>query len=277
MVIKKKRVIKASCFCKKKKIIKNILKYNSKPDGETDFKIKASKYKRYFSKCDNCNHYFANHNFDLEKIYKKHYSRMTYGSQKKINNIFQKIINLPKSKSDNKNRIERVLKNIKQNFNCLDVGSGLGVFPYELRKNNIKVDCIEKDKNLKIHLNNINLKVLNNSIFSKKKIIRYNFISMNKIIEHIEKPKIFLQKFYKLLKNMGYLYIEVPSISALKSKLGDRSEEFFIEHFHVFSKKSLEFLLKSINYEIVYIKNIKEKSGKYSLVALAKRNENKEN
>ena len=94
---------------------------------------------------------------------------------------------------------------------------------------------------------------------------------MNKIIEHIEKPKFFLNKFLSLIKNSGYLYIEVPSINALKCKLGKKREEFFIEHFHVFSKKSLEILLKSIDLKIIYIKNIKENSGKYTLIALAKK------
>ncbi len=112
---------------------------------------------------------------------------------------------------------------------------------------------------------------MNNSIFKKKKFLRYNFITMNKIIEHIENPKSFLLKFYNLLRNPGYLYIEVPSIKALKSKIGKKSEEFFIEHFHVFSKKSLKILLRDINLKIVYIKDIKENSGKYTLIALAKK------
>ena len=94
---------------------------------------------------------------------------------------------------------------------------------------------------------------------------------MNKIIEHIENPKLFLSKFLNLLKKPGYLYIEVPSISALKSKLGKSSEEFFIEHFHIFSKKSLKNLLKLINLKIIYVKDIKENSGKYTLLALAKK------
>ena len=271
MLNKKKQFTETTCFCKKKNIIKNVLRYNSRPNGETDFKIKKNHYKRFYSKCKNCNHYFASHNYDMEKLYDKNYSKLTYGSQKKILNIFKKIINLPESESDNKSRVRRVLSHIKKNFVCLDVGSGLGVFPNELKKNKIKVHCLEKDKNLNIHLKSIKLKVVNNLIFRKKFSARYDFLSMNKIIEHIEKPKFFLNKFLSLMKKSGYLYIEVPSINALKSKLGKKREEFFIEHFHVFSKKSLEILLKSIDLKIIYIKNIKENSGKYTLIALAKK------
>tara|TARA_B100000886_G_C20400576_1_gene482403 strand:+ start:757 stop:1575 length:819 start_codon:yes stop_codon:yes gene_type:complete len=271
MVIKSKKSIKTSCFCINKKIIQNILRYNSKPLGETDFRIKKKEYKRSYSKCNNCDHYFSNHNYDLEKLYRMNYSKLTYGSQQKIFYIFRKVLNLPKSKSDNKFRIKRVMKIVKKNFVCLDVGSGLGVFPYELKKNKIKVHCLEKDKNLNKHLKKMKLDVVNNSIFLKKNSSKYDLITMNKIIEHIENPKLFLSKFLNILKKPGYLYIEVPSTSALKSKLGKRSEEFFIEHFHIFSKKSLKNLLNFINLKIIYVKDIKENSGKYTLLALAKK------
>ena len=40
MVVTKDKSIKTKCFCKKKKIIQNILSYNSRPKGETNFNIK---------------------------------------------------------------------------------------------------------------------------------------------------------------------------------------------------------------------------------------------
>ena len=45
MVIKEKKSAKTSCFCYNKRITHHVLRYNSKPYGETDFKIKKSKYK----------------------------------------------------------------------------------------------------------------------------------------------------------------------------------------------------------------------------------------
>ena len=71
------------------------------------------------------------------------------------------------------------------------------------------------------------------------------------------------------------LYIEVPSTKALNDKLGVLREEFFIEHFHVFSKKSLANLIKNLKLKVIYIKNIVEKSNKYTLIALAKYEGNK--
>ena len=270
MALIKVKKIKLSCFCEYKYIHKNKITYRSKPKNETDFKIKKKNYLRGYDKCLKCNHFFANHNYDLEKLYNKNYSSLTYGSQKKIKKTFEKIINLPVTKSDNKNRVKRVLKIINNSYDCLDVGSGLGVFPYELHKNKFKITALEKDKNLRNHLKRLNLKVKDFNLLLKNKR-KFDFVSFNKIIEHIQKPETFVKKILRLIKIKGLLYIEVPSTNALNDKLGVLREEFFIEHFHIFSKKSLIFFLKKLKLKIIYVKNIVEKSNKYTLIALAQK------
>mgnify|MGYP006927739395 CR=1 FL=1 len=92
MEIVKKNKTNTSCFCEKKKIQKYKIIYKFKPYGETDFKIRKKNYFRAYHQCTKCQHYFACHNFDLEKLYQKNYSQKTYGSQKKIRNTFEKII-----------------------------------------------------------------------------------------------------------------------------------------------------------------------------------------
>ena len=274
MAIIKIKKTKISCFCSSKNIHKNKIIYKSKPKNETDFKIKKKDYFRGYDKCIKCGHYFSNHKYDLEKIYNKNYSNLTYGTQNKIKKTFKKIIDLPINKSDNKNRVKRVLKIVDNSYNCLDVGSGLGVFPYELHKKNINITALEKDKNLRNHLKHLNLKIKDFNALTKDKR-DFDFISFNKIIEHIQKPDIFVKKFLKFIKVNGLLYIEVPSTKALNDKLGVLREEFFIEHFHVFSKKSLANLIKNLKLKVIYIKNIVEKSNKYTLIALAKYEGNK--
>ena len=274
MALTRLKKTKLSCFCKNKDIYKNKIIYKKKPKKETDFKIKKKNYLRGYDKCQKCNHFFSNHNYNLEKLYNKNYSKFTYGSQIKIKKTFDKIINLPLNKSDNKNRVKRILKIIKKTDKCLDVGSGLGVFPYELHQRNVNITALEKDKNLKKHLKNINLKIKNFELLIKKKR-KFDFVSFNKIIEHVQKPDILVKKFLKLVKNGGLLYIEVPSTKALNDKVGIYREEFFIEHFHVFSRESLISFLKKVKLNIIFIRDIIEKSNKYTLIALAqKKNEN---
>ena len=50
---------------------------------------------------------------------------------------------------------------------------------------------------------------------------------------------------------------------------GAASEEFNIEHFHVFSPKSLSYLLKISNLRLLHMSRIKEKSGKYTIYCFA--------
>ena len=94
---------------------------------------------------------------------------------------------------------------------------------------------------------------------------------MNKIIEHIEVPKIFLKKVLKLLERQGYLYIEVPNLDAREDQIGYDREEFFIEHHHVFSKISLILMLTKLNLKILKIKKIREPSSKYTLFCFAQK------
>ena len=65
-------------------------------------------------------------------------------------------------------------------------------------------------------------------------------------MEHLEDPREIIIKLKKLLNQSGILYLEVPDAKwSIKCK---NREEFFIEHLHVFSKKSLGWLYKEIAY-----------------------------
>ena len=50
-----------------------------------------------------------------------------------------------------------------------------------------------------------------------------------------------------------------------KQKLEEKKEEFFIDHLHVFSRKSLKMMAKKLNLKIEIIKSIQEPSSKYSI------------
>ena len=243
-------------------------KYNRPPEGEIIFNIKN--YKRVFKKCNNCSHYFNFHNYDLEKKYEKEYFLKTYKNLEKLEKIYKKIKKLPKNKSDNYHRVEKILKFIKKKnikiIKIADLGSGIGIFPKKISEF-YKVDCYEKGK---IFINFIKKK-LNLNCFDIKsynlKAKKYNFITINKIIEHIKKPKNFLVKLTKNLKKGTTIYLEVPDVLAEIN--GAASEEFNIEHFHVFSPKSLSYLLKISNLRLLHMSRIKEKSGKYTIYCFA--------
>ena len=259
----------SSLECCDKKILKKLFNYLKKPDIETDFGIKA--YKRKYMICKNCNHVFSFFNFNLKNLYNSKYSRSAYGNLNKIKDTFDKIIDLPLSKSDNKNRVKRCSKYLRKNTKILDVRCGMSVFLYELKKKGFDVFGLEPDKNLYLHSKKILKKnIFNNSIYqfnvrSKKK---FDFLSLNKVLEHIADPENIIKKVKKLLKPNGIFYVEVPD--QIASKFGKNREEFMIEHLHIFSKKSLQNLLIRNNFKLIKMKQIKEPSGKYTIYGFFK-------
>ena len=83
---------------------------------------------------------------------------------------------------------------------------------------------------------------------------KFDIITLNKVIEHVKNPKALIAKSMKNLKNNGVIYIEVPDEKAKTG--GKKREEFFIDHLHVFSRKSLKMMAKKLNLKIEIIKSI---------------------
>ena len=249
--------------------------YKKKPINETDFGIK--KYYRYYKKCLACNHYSSFLNYDIDDLYNQEYSKKTYGNIDEIRKKFNYINLLNKKHSDNKQRVERCFSFLKKkNLKGLDIGSGLGVFPYYIKKKyNFNMHVIEKDIFHKKHLKTIFKKnFIGQNIFNKSLTNNFSehfdLISLNKILEHVYEPQKFLETSLLFLKRGGIAYIEVPDQKALKIN-GKFTEEFFIEHLHVFSKQSFKFLLKNLKLKIYTIKSIKEPSGKFTIYAFCQK------
>lgn len=265
--------------CYKKKLIFKFLK---KPEKEVDFGISKKNYKRFFFKCEKCNHYYAKHKKNLIKnLYKENYFVSTYKNYKKLKETVEKILNLPIKKSDNKQRILRVQnffkkKKIKK-ITLLDVGAGTGVFPISIMSRDIRVFANETNKTQCTFIKKYSkgkIKVINSS-FLKKNFNKqtFDFITFNKVLEHIERPSKFLIKAKKILKKNGYIYLEVPDIIAKKKLSQFPWEEFSIGHFHVFSPKSLKLFVENLNFKIVKLKRIVEPSGKHTIFSIIKKND----
>ena len=243
-----------SC-CKHRYILAKI--YKSKPNNEISFKIKG-KYIRKYYKCIICDHHIGDHNYNLDSLYEGSYLSSTYGNYEGLKKRFNKINNLKITNSDNHFRCLRIhtfFKKIDKTFKTLDIGAGLGVFPKKLESKKFKeIFLIEKD--------NVNINFLKNYLNFKKtfkkrsdlKNIKFDLLTINKVLEHVKKPTSFLKGYLKNLKDNGYIYIEVPDLDAREDQLGYEREEFFIEHHHVFSQISLVLMLTKLNLKILKIK-----------------------
>lgn len=246
------------------KLVKTLYKPQK---NEKTFNFSKSKFIKKFYQCKNCHHIFNIHSFlkNINKVYTDQYNKIAHNN---LEGKFHEIISLKKNKSSNLNRLDFLFQYIKKKNKIIDIGSGIGVFPFSLKQKGFKVDCVEYDKNANSFLNKIGLNSLRKSIISYKIPKKYDFITFNKILEHlnIKQIKIILSNIHSGNK----VYIEVPSIKAKKK--GFRRQEFFLEHQNIFSKKSLEILVKKLNYKVIKISDIKEINNKFTLRAVIEKN-----
>ena len=236
--------------------------------GENLFGLSKKKYSRKLYKCT-CGHFYNIHNHAsfLKKVYQNNYASI---SHKNLNIKFN-LINSLKNKSSNFQRVKFLKKKIDINSHVLDIGSGIGVFPYEMKKNGFKIDGSETNQEMikfmkKKRINTFFLDILN----SKLNINKYDVVTLNKVLEHFELKKIVivLKKIKSFLNDNGIIYIEVPSANASKKSL-DR-QEFYFEHFNIFSKKSFKLLMKNCGFKTVYFNDIYEVNKKYTIRAIVK-------
>ena len=105
------------------------------------------------------------------------------------------------------------------------------------------------------------------NFISKKK---YDLLTLNKVLEHVENPIKFLLKAKKLVKNKGYIYLELPDIEEA-AKYGKNREEFTIEHIQGFNLNSIIETLNKIKMRLELFKRIEEPSGKYTFFCFIKK------
>jgi len=181
---------------------------------------------------------------DLTDFYRGNYVDGTYGNRMKES--FQKILALPESKSDNAGRVKRVLDFAKNRLktdkvpDLLDVGSGLAVFPFRMREAGWRVTALDPDARAAKHAGEnakvcaIHADFLN---WEPPEGARFDVITLNKVLEHVENPVAMLERARRWIRPGGFVYVEVPDAAAAQA--GSSREEFFIEHLHVFTLKSL--------------------------------------
>ena len=260
------------CFICNKSDFIFIEKIDKKPFGETDFGINNEKYLRYIVRCTNCDVFNNFHSYNLDNLYETTYNELTYSNS--IKNNYNKILNLPYHKSDNKQRVKRIIEYLTSNnqainkLDILDVGSGLCVFLGEIKKHGPKVHCIDPSQVSIDHaLENVKVdSAYKGNFLSVKNNKKYDLITFNKVLEHVVNPAKMLEKAKSLLKENGRIYIELPNgKEALRKDSVINREEFFLEHYTIFTVESVRFLSKISKLKVERIKEIHEPSDKYTL------------
>ena len=248
--------------------------YDAPPKGEVSFGFnRAEGYFREIVRCQRCGHFLSLHRMDMASLYSEEYVDATY--QGNLARTFDRIINLPDGKSDNKARVRRVDGFAREYFggeyakrrSLLDVGSGLCVFPFEMKRAGWKCLAMDTDKRQAAHAEECaQVEAVCAEFGPGKDLGRFDLISFNKVLEHVEDPVAMLAAAKDYLAPGGLIYIELPDgEGAGRDPDGPEREEFFIEHHHIFSAASCAILAELAGLELVVLQRLREASGKYTL------------
>lgn len=265
------------CPCSKEHL-KEALRYREKPIGETDFKFEKSTYERSFFECGPCGHFFAKHEMDLDQVYSAEYVDSTYGGKEGMERRLAQILGLDPARSDNAQRVDRICKFYEDlcsahsghNFEkkLLDIGSGIGVFPAAMKTRGWDVTGIEPDpRTVELLVSVVGIRALEVDFLelTTQEIGRFDVVTLNKVLEHVEKPHLLVRHLKEFLSPTGFAYIEVPDVQARSE--GKHREEFFVEHHHVFSPASVAMLAEHSGLRVVRLERLVEPSGKFTLCA----------
>jgi SAM-dependent methyltransferase len=250
--------------------------YDTPPAGETSFPLPAhTPYSRQIWQCQVCRLFVNRLSMNLEGLYQGDYVDATYGADQLLS-TFQRILALPPQRSDNHQRVQRLLRYMaevrsggeqKAPPTVLDVGSGLCVFLQRMKEAGWQCTALDPDGRAVEHARrSVGIQAIQGDFMNVSQLGSYDLITFNKVLEHVPDPVAMLQKSHQHLRPGGVVYLEVPD-GETAAAAGAGREEFFIEHLWVFSLTSLSLLATRAGFAIHCIERVREPSSKYTLRA----------
>ncbi len=263
----RRRVITLCMFCGQTRF-RQAFEYTTPPEGEAGFGfLVPGMYHRKIIACEMCGHFYSTHQVDLSAFYSGEYNNSTYQSGDGMDRTFDRIIGLNPSKSDNIARCDRIESFLRQcdserqptSYKVLDVGSGLGVFPYVMAQRGYSVTALDPDPQAVEHIRcHAKVPSLCGEFSEVKAVADFDLITFNKVLEHVEDPVAMLHRAAGFLNKGGVIYVELPDGEMAQEEGGGR-EEFFIDHLHVFSFASIALLAHRAGFAALQIERLRER------------------
>lgn len=219
----------------------------------------------YFE-CTNCGLCFQKIKRGQDKQ-SKFYDNETYWSQD-LENLKKsgKLEKLIRQKFGN---IYDFILSKKKNGSIFDIGTGSGAFLSMFNQKEWKTYGFDVSKSAaliaKKHYG-LKIKVLRNFMNYKVKE-KFDFVTMLNSLEHVRYPNKYLKKAKELLKENGYLIIQVPNFASLGSLIF-RTKWYPLQpgrHLYNFNPRNIRILLESIGFEVMDINHRNKSHAIYGL------------
>ncbi|MDQ3336706.1 MAG: class I SAM-dependent methyltransferase [Myxococcota bacterium] len=240
--------------------------YFAPPPGEVRFASTGDAYRRELYRCSLCAHYISVFKLPAS-FYSGEYVDATYGDGMRA--TFDKIMALPPERSDNAGRVARInaYAGPANGRTVLDVGSGLCVFLARMKQHGWQCTALDPDERAAKHAREVaGVDAIRGSLPLEGR--RFDVVTFNKVLEHVEDPIALLASAKSVVND--FVYVELPDGEAAAREEGFGREEFFVEHFHVFSVASFAQLAERAGFEVDAIERLREPSSKYTLRAFLK-------
>lgn len=202
--------------------------------------------KRCWRKCLGCKLWHQRRNYplkDLEVIYRNGYRHPDFRGET-IKQAFERIIDIKDSENDT--RVKWLTSSIDIPEAMLDIGSGIGVFPYRMTEYGCHVWCVEENEYSLEFINSLGIKCIRGIPYYSK----FGLVSLVHVLEHIEDPIGFLKDVSTLLLQDGKLFIEVPDAIEFDI-LPPYRDDFNSCHTHFYEIPTLFKVLNRAGYNVI--------------------------
>ena len=150
----------------------------------------------------------------------------------------------------------------------LDIGCGNGHLLNAAMKRGWSGQGYDVDKeSTEITSNRLGVSIYCGDFFSNQFDNNYDLITMHQVLEHLKDPNKYLEKISSLIKTDGHIFIAVPNIKSLSSKIKHSFErlglrrknigKYYDTNHHVlyFEPKTLKKLLEKHGFKIIFQRN----------------------
>ena len=250
--------------------LEELFHYDRPPEGETRFDLGGQPYDRTIWRCRRCGHLISRHELDLTGLYEGAYMDATYAGER-LRQTYERIMALPPERSDNVQRVARIVAELPDPGTVLDVGSGLGVFPGRMKEAGWEVTALDPDPRAVAHIREVvGVTAVQADFMEADELGTFDLVTFNKVLEHVTDPVAMLARSARYPRPGGTVYVELPD-GELAAAEGPGREELFIEHHHAFSMVSLCLLAARAGFVVRRCERMREPSDKLTLAAFLHR------